>query len=472
MRRSLTLLFLLLAAGVARASATPLGLAWGVVSEPASEGTTAPGRVAEHLEFLQAHGWQPIRLRDLGRTGDTAQAVVLSFDDPSSAALYVLPLLELYGMPAVVTVGAAQGVDPAVAPALAALARSPWIELVPRVDAAGEPGEGDAVRCGAPLAATPGEEASLSALHAALTAQLALLRRASRAAPTAVAWAPGTWSGAAEAVAASLGLATQLPTFDTMPPLLAGSRIARYAMPSWAGIWAVAQAAVRWDPARHPVRFVEVDAAWVCAGGDPAARLQRILAVVRRLGLNGVRLLPGDAAGAWFPTTAAPVRGDVVGPLARSLRAAGVSWIAVDVPATGNGGLDVELGSDLARAVDLDVAVLPPTAGAGDRLGEAILYMRPAAQLAWRSGSGANPRAFGLAPLAPGLGPRRGATVAAANVRGADREATDLAIAGWEWLGLPVELAESGLRGPLHGLAAFALPAAATTVPIVEAHRP
>ena len=471
MRRSLPLLFFLLAAGVARASAAPLGLAWGVVGEPASEGTIAPGSVAEHLEFLQAHGWRPIRLGDLARTGDAAQAVVLTFDDPSSAALYVLPLLELYGMPAVVTVGAAQGVDPAVAPALAALARSPWIELVPRVDALGEGGEGDAVRCGGPLAATSVEEPSLSALHAALTAQLALLRRASGVEATAVAWAPGTWSGAAEAVAASLGLATQLPTFDSMPPLLTGSRVARYAMPSWAGIWAIAQAAVRWDPARYPVRFVEVDAAWVCAGGDPAARLQRILAVVRRLGLNGVRLLPGDAAGAWFPTTAAPVRGDVVGPLSRALREAGVSWIAVDVPTTSNGGRDVELASDLARAVDLDMAVLPPTARTGDRLGEAIRYMRPAARLAWRSGSGANPRAFHLAPLAPGLSPRRGATVAAADVRGADREATDLAIAGWEWLGLPVELAESGLRGPLRGLAAFALPAA-STAPMAEAHRP
>jgi len=469
MRRSLILLLLLLAAGVVPASAAPLGLAWGVVGEPAAEATMAPGRVAEHLEFLQAHGWQPIRLRDLARTGDTVQAVVLSFDDPASAARYVLPLLELYGIPAVVTVGAAQGVDPAVAPALAALARSPWIELVPRVDSPGEPGDGDAVRCGAPLAATTGEEASLSALHAALTAQLALLRRASGVAPTAVAWAPGTWSGAAEAVAASLGLTTQLPTFDSMPPLLAGSRVARYAMPSWAGIWAIAQAAARWDPAQYPVRFVEVDAAWMCAGADPAARLQRILAVVRRLGLNGVRVLPGDAAGAWFATTGAPMRGDVVGPLTRSLRAAGVSWIAVDVPATGDGGRDVELATDLARAVDLDVAVLSPTAGAGDRLGEAIRYMRPAAQLAWRSGTGANPRAFDLAPLAPGLGPRRGATVAAADVIGADREATDLAIAGWEWLGLPVELAESGLRGPLRALAAFALPAAAT-VPVAEAH--
>ena len=54
----------------------------------------------------------------------------------------------------------------------------------------------------------------------------------------------------------------------------------------------------------------------------------------------------------------------------------------------------------------------------------------------------------------------RGATVVAGGVTRADREATDLTIAGHEWVGLPVELAETGLRDSLRSLAAFALPAA------------
>ncbi len=462
MRRLVLAVLLLLAAGGAPGLASPLGLSWGVVSEPAVEGTMAPGRVAEHLEFLQSHDWRAVGLGELAGGGLPARAVVISFDDPASAARYVVPLLELYRMKAVVTVGAEQGHDPALAPALASLASSPWVELVPRVDhAAGAHENGDAVQCGTGTGAgAASEEAVLSALRAALAAQVEQLRRVSGIAPTAVAWAPGTWSGAAEAVAASLGLTTNLPTFTTMPPPLAPPRVARFAMPSWAGVWAVAQAAVRWDPEQHPVRFVEVEAGWVCAGGDPQARLQRVVAVVRRLGLNGVRLLPGDGAGAWFPTNAAPVRGDVVGPLARALHAAGVSWIAVDVPSTGDAGRDVALGSDLARAVDLDVAILPAGAHEADRLGEAIHYVRPAARLAWRGEAKLGERAFRLAPFAPGLAAARGATVGASSVARADREATDLAIAGWEWVGLPVELAELGLQGSLRSLAAFALPSA------------
>ncbi|HEV8238238.1 MAG TPA: hypothetical protein VGS57_02590 [Thermoanaerobaculia bacterium] len=460
MRRRLAALLLLVAASAAPALAVPLALAWGVVGEPAVEGALTPGRVAEHLEFLQAHGWQAIRLRDLAAGDAAAPTVVLSFDDPASAARYVLPLLELYREPAVVTVGAAQGRDPALAPTLALLAHSPWIELVPRVDAAADALAPRPLSCGSPTTATASEEAALSALRAGLAAQLDRLREVTGVAPAAVAWAPGTWSGPAEAVAASLGLSIDLPTFTTIPPQLAPPRVARYAMPAWAGVWADAQAGARWDPDQHPVRFVEVDAAWLCAGGDPEARLRRVVDVVRRLALNGVRIRPGDGSGAWFPTTAAPMRGNVVGALARALRGAGVSALAVDVPATGDPGRDVALAGDLARAVDLDVAVLPAGAREGERLGEAILYARPAARLAWAPAAAPPARGFRLAPLAPEQRESRGTTVAAAGVRGADREATDLAIAGWEWIGLPIELAEAGLRGSLESLDAFALPMA------------
>ena len=208
MRRFL-LALLLLPAGVAPLLASPLGLSWGVVSEPAVEGTMAPGRVAEHLEFLQSHGWQPVGLRELAGGDLPARAVVISFDDLASAARYVVPLLELYRMKAVVTVGTEQGRDPALVPVLALLASSPWIELIPRVDFAPGALENDGqVHCGTPGAATS-EEPVLSALRAQLATQVERLRRLSGVAPTAVAWGPGAWSGSTEAVAASLGLTTR-----------------------------------------------------------------------------------------------------------------------------------------------------------------------------------------------------------------------------------------------------------------------
>lgn len=448
----------------ARASprASPLGLAWGVVSEPVRGGSIPPGRVAEHLEFLQTHGWKAVRLSELASSDQSAQQVVLSFDDPVSAARYVLPLLELYRVPAIVTVGQAQGADPTVTPALALLARSPWIELVPRVDLA--PGVaangGLEVRCDPPAAGSLSEMNGLTELRAELAGQLERLRAVSGATPTAVAWAPGAWSGSAEAVAVSLGLGTHLPSFSTIPPPLASPRVARYSIATWAGIWAIVQAGARWDPDLHPIRFVEIDAAWLCAGGDPEARLRRITAVVRNLGLNGVRLVPGDLTGAWFPTTAAPVRGDVVGPLSRALRAAGVRWIAVDVPETGDTGRDIALASDLARAVDLDVVLLPAGAQESDRLGEAILYARPAARLGWRGAAGPGDRSFRLTPFAPHQQASCGATVVASDVARANHQGVDLALAGCEWVGLPIELAETGLRDSLSSLAAFALPSA------------
>jgi hypothetical protein len=248
-----------------------------------------------------------------------------------------------------------------------------------------------------------------------------------------------------------------------MPPPLDPPRVARYAVPPWAGVWALVQASVRWDPQDHPVRFVEVDAAWICAGGDPEARVARAAEVVRRLGLNGVRILPGGAAGAWFATAAAPVRGDVAGPLARALRDAGARWVIVDLPTpSGDASRDVALATDLARAVDADVVVLPAAARPEDRLGEAVRSVRPAARLAWRGpGPGTKPageRAFDLAPFAPGQQPSRGLTVRSNAVAAADAEAAGRTVEGWEWIGLPVELAEAGLRTSPRSLAAFALP--------------
>jgi hypothetical protein len=456
--RSGTLALLCAALAVSPVAAAPLGLAWGVVAEPATAGALSPGQVAEHLEFLQAHGWRAVRAGESGGPGE--RSVLLTFDDPASALRYVVPLLDLYRMPAVVTVGPAQTADPALAPVLKGLAASPWVELLPRVEeepgAAGAP----AVRCAAG-AADPAQrrEDKLSHLSRILTAQVARLREVTGAVPAGVAWAPGTWSGSQEAVAASLGLTLQLPTFAGMPPPLDPPRVARYAVPSWAGIWALVQASVHWDPREHPVRFVEVDAAWVCAGGDPQARMARVVEVVRRLGLNGVRLLPGGPAGAWFETAAAPVRGDVVAPLSRALRDAGVRWVILDFPATGGDpGRDVALASDLARAVDADVAVLPASARPQDRLGEAVRYVRPAARLAWRDEEGAGERAFHFTPAAPGEAASRGLTVSSTAVAAADAEAARRAVAGWEWIGLPVELAEAGLRISLRSLAAFVLP--------------
>src|SRR6185436_14298343 len=455
--RSWTLVLLLAAlAAASPAAAAPLGLAWGVVAEPATAGALAPGQVAEHLEFLQAHGWQAVRSGGLGGGEAGERSVLLSFDDPASALRYVVPLLELYRMPAVVTVGAAQAADPALAPVLEGLAASPWVELVPRVDE--EPGaaEAPAVRCEAGVGSLVGrEEEKLSRLSRSLAAQVARLREVTGVAPAGVAWAPGTWSGPGERVAAGLGLTVQLPTFTEMPPPLDPPRTARYAVPSWAGIWALVQAGAHWDPRDHPVRFVEVDAAWVCAGGDPGARVARIVEVVRRLGLNGVRILPGGPAGAWFATVAAPVRGDVVGPLAHTLREAGVRWVIVELPdPSGNPGRDVALALDLFRAVDADVAVLPAAARSQDRLGEAVLTVRPAARLAW-SDEG---RAFHFGPSAPEPQAPRGATVSSTTVAAADAEAARRAVAGWEWIGLPVELAEEGVGSGLRSLAAFALP--------------
>ena len=72
--RSATLALLLFAtlAGspVAAVAAVPLGLAWGVVAEPATAGAHSPGQVAEHLEFLQAHGWRAVRAGNLANPGN------------------------------------------------------------------------------------------------------------------------------------------------------------------------------------------------------------------------------------------------------------------------------------------------------------------------------------------------------------------------------------------------------------------
>jgi hypothetical protein len=432
--RALALLMILLAGP---AAADTLGLAWGAVAEPATAGALTPGQVAEHLEFLQAHGWRTVRASSLDAAGG-GKGVLLSFDDPASALRYAVPLLALYRMPAVVTVGPAQAADPALVPVLKELAASPWIELVPRVEA--EPADASTVRCEPDGGAAGRETERLSRLSKTLTDELARLRQVAGVTPSAVAWAPGAWSGSGEAVAGSLGLKVQLPAFTGMPPVLDGPRVARYVVPSWAGVWALVQASVHWDPQDHPVRFVEVDASWICAGGDPEARVARMVEVVNRLGLNGARVLPGN-----------PIRVGVIGPLVRALREAGVRWVMADLPP--DVGRDVAQAADLARAADWDVVMLPP--GPADRRAEAVRYVRPAARLAWlEEGNG---RAFRIDPWVPGQAPARGLTVSAATVAAANAEAARATVAGQEWIGLPVELAEAGLRSSSRSLAAFVL---------------
>jgi hypothetical protein len=444
-------------AGVTEPLAAPLAFAWGAVAEPAAAGAMSPGSLAEQLEFLHTHGSRAVRARDLAAGTAPAGAVLLTFDDPAAALRFAVPLLELYGAAAVVTVSAAQAEDAALAAVLAELARTPHVELLPRVDAEPAASQPATIGCGGaePTAASR-EEETLSRLRRTLESQVARLR-ALGAAPAGVAWAPGTWSGSAEAVAASLGLGLQLPTFGGMPPQLELPRVARYAVPSWAGIWALVQARAHWDPEHHPVRFLEVDAGWLCGGGDPEARMERLLGAVRRLDLNGVRILPGDRAGVWFTTTAAPSLGDVVGPLTGRLHAAGVRWVMVDLPATGDARRDVALATDLARDADVDVALLPESSTDGDPRAEAARSVRPAIRIGRRADQRLAAGAFEIPASAPAEAPSRGLTVRAATPAGANAEAADRAARGWEWIGLPVELAEDGLRGSLRSLAAFAL---------------
>src|SRR5262249_45730549 len=151
MRATAFALLLLPALGAPSIAAAPLGLAWGAVAEPARPGALTPGQLAEQLEFLQAHGWRAVRSGEAGSAGD-GRSVLLSFDDPATALRYAVPLLELYRMPAVVTVGPAQAADPGMAQVLRRLAASPWVELVPRVEMEPAEARGSTVRCtaGAP----------------------------------------------------------------------------------------------------------------------------------------------------------------------------------------------------------------------------------------------------------------------------------------------------------------------------------
>ena len=95
--------------------------------------------------------------------------------------------------------------------------------------------------------------------------------------------------------------------------------------------------------------------------------------------------------------------------------------------------------------------------GSEEGLGDAVRYVRPSVRLAWRDVAGEG-RAFVAEPFAPGQAQERGLTVGATTVPAANRTAVDLTIEGWQWLGLPIELAERGVSDSVRSLAAFALP--------------
>ena len=216
---------------------------------------------------------------------------VLSFDTLRARALRSAAF-DIYRQPPWY-VGEDQGRDPALAPALAQLAASPWIELVPRVDLApGAPADGqasDQVRCGPPLAAMASEEPGLSALRATLAGQVERLRAVSGIAPAAVA-GRGAWKAPPSSRGASARAppATHLDATASRPPRAP-------LCPASGPALAVVQAGARCDPIT-PVLFGESTRRG-CRGGDrarlqPSPRLGTRSHGVRCCRATGRRLFP------------------------------------------------------------------------------------------------------------------------------------------------------------------------------------
>lgn len=378
------------------------------------------GDLAAQFAWLQANGYRPVSLQQIidARQGGASlpeKAVLLTFDDGrKDVYTRVFPLLRLFGYPAVVALvgswlevpaggtvdydGTAQARSNFVTwDEVREMQRSGLVEIAShtydlhRGILANPQGNTQ------PAAITrryeggryEDDDTYLSRIRNDLRRNRDLILRETGIAPRAIVWPYGRSNGAAQQIAAELGMPVGLSLEDgsnTAATSLAVIR--RYLIEETPSLQSYAEAVrQRWQPdPRRSLRIVP--ASWA----DPEAGLSQTLDRLQRIAPNIAFVDPrevGDAVP--FPSSRRPLAADRLNHIAwQTERRAGVP-VYIDLPASWLG--DHSLLADLARHVNfagvrLPVAVGDPAATAAVdtmrrwRWPLAVVYAPPAPSLA------------------------------------------------------------------------------------------
>lgn len=421
---SLLAAFALLPVAASAASGDFIALCYHEVERDGAAGLTrtavTAGDLAAQFAWLQANGYRPVSLQQIidARQGGVSlpeKAVLLTFDDGrKDVYTRVFPLLRLFNYPAVVALvgswlevpaggtvdydGTAQARSNFVSwDEVREMQRSGLVEIAShtydlhRGILANPQGNTQ------PAAITrryeggryEDDDSYLSRIRNDLRRNRDLIQRETGIAPRAIVWPYGRSNGAAQQIAADLGMPLGLTLEDgsntAATPLAV---IRRYLIEETPSLQSYAEAVrQRWQPdPRRSVRIVP--ASWK----DPDAGLSQTLDRLQRIAPNIAFVDPqagGDALP--FPSTRRPLAADRLNHIAwQTERRAGVP-VYIDLPTDWLG--DHRLLADLARHVNfagvrLPVAVGDPAATAAMdtmrrwRWPLAVVYAPPAFSLA------------------------------------------------------------------------------------------
>jgi len=400
MRRLLALLFLCWCSGVAAAPRTPAALQELVVLSyhdvrevlPASRDpyVMEAAELVNQFAWLKENGYTPVSLQQVldareGKAALPAKPVLLTFDDGyRSFYTHVLPLLQLFGYPAVLalvgqwtenpTAGVANA--PAHAPLLTwdevrAVMRSGLVEIAShshdlhrgvRANPQGNELAAATTRIYDPKAQRyEGDAAWETRVQADLRRSATLIEERVGVRPRAIVWPYGSYTVATRRLAREVGLVVSIGLDDERPSTYPfGLHLGRSLIVGNPSLREFTEELLRpYQP--DPVRAVRVDLGEVY---DPdfsvqEANLSRLLDRIAALGVNTVYLrasadtdADGYADAAWFPSRNLPMRADLFGRAAWQLHSrAGVevfAWLpARDFRWKGQGrenSLDVHTG--------------------------------------------------------------------------------------------------------------------------------
>lgn len=372
------------------ASGDFIALCYHEVERDGSAGLTrtavTAGDLAAQFAWLQANGYRPVSLQQIidARQGGAAlpdKAVLLTFDDGrKDVYTRVFPLLRLFGYPAVVALvgswldipaGGAVDYDGTPQPRgnfvswdeVREMQRSGLVEIAShtydlhRGILANPQGNTQ------PAAITrrydngryEDDAAYLARIRADLQRNRELIRRETGIAPRAIVWPYGRSNGAAQQIAAELGMPVGMTLEDggntAVTPL---ATIRRFLIEETPALQSYAEALrQRWQPdPRRSVRIVP--SAWA----DAEAGLSRTLDRLQRIAPNIAFVDPRAAGEAvLFPAAGRALAADRLNHIAwQTERRAGVP-VYIDLPADWLG--DLALLADLARHVNFAGVRLP-----------------------------------------------------------------------------------------------------------------
>lgn len=393
------------------------------------------GEFVEHLEYLRVHGFQPVSLEAVrqavhGEATLPERAVLLTFDDGlKSFATFVLPVLELYGFPAVVSVVTAW-LDGEGVPAEYEGRLMDWdtVRRISRLAAVavvshshdlhhGIPAnpQGDLAPAGRtrrydPVAGRYETEAEFARrVRDDLARSLDRLEAELGQRPYALAWPYGDDDQTAMAQARRLGIEIFFTLREQASDPGKTPRLGRILVMRGEDPLQLLRRARQPLWQRTARRFVELRLDAFDSIAAPAAQRRRdaLLERLRRLGVNTVFVSPftsGEDA-AFFATGSFPVAGDVLSWLVRAIKArTSVDQVILKLPAFVLRDRHADLLHDLVRLVPYDGVLLPtPCRAACRRAAKRLAAFRPDTLLGRAGHPGARPSwSFSLRFVAAG----------------------------------------------------------------------